>query len=493
MSLRINNNVTALNALRNLDSTNMMMSSSITRLSTGLRIVSAADDPSGLVLSENMRAQIKGMNQASANTQNAINMAKTADGAMNEVQTMLSDMRALAVESANTAVVDSAQLTANQNQIVSTLSAIQRIAQTTQWGTKKLLDGTAGVTSSITDASDVTSAYLNSTLNGMTIATGPLTVQVTTPAAQASLTTDKTFSSAASMPTAGSFVVNGVTFTANGSTDTLSDLATQINAQSGITGATASIVTSGGVSQIKLTANQYGSDFNVDLVDTSGVLSTTTHPTDTVTGVDAIATVTATVLDKNGVKTTTSNTFTGGKGDRASGLTLSDDSNNRVVLTAAGNVSAALVAGATVGSVTTGSVQFQIGGNAGQSVSFAMPNIQTTNLGTGAVLGMSLADMDVTTSAGANRALQILDDAIEQLSSLRGGLGSFQKNVLQTNASNLSVATENVTAAESTVRDADVAMEMTQYTKYQILQQSGTAMLAQANQMPNQVLKLLQG
>lgn len=492
MSLRINNNITALDALRNLNATNDSMSSSITRLSTGLRIVSAADDPSGLVLSENMRAQIKGMTQASANTQNAINMTKTADGAMNEVQTMLSDMRALAVESANSAVVDSTQLAANQNEITSTLSSIQRVATTTQWGSKKLLDGTAGVTSNITDLDDVSSAYLGSTFNDMTVASGPLTVQVTSKAAQASLTTNKTFSSAASVPTAGSFVINGTTFTANGTTDSLSSLATEINAQTSNTGVTASVVTSGSTSQIKLTSTQYGSAYKVDLVDTSGVLSSTPNPTDTVAGADAIASVTATVLDKNGNKVTTTNTFTGGKGDNGNGLSLTDDNNNRIMLTSAGNDGSSLTTPMTVGAVTTGSVQFQIGANAGQAVTFAMPNIQTTNLGTDAVSGMSLADLDVTTTAGANKAIEILDAAITQLSSMRGDLGSFQKNVLETNDSTLTVANENVTAAESTVRDADLAGEMTNYTKYQILQQSGTAMLAQANQIPNQVLKLLQ-
>ncbi len=494
MSLKINTNVTAINALRNLDMTNTGMAGSITRLSTGLRIVSASDDPAGMVISENMRAQIKGMSQASSNTQNAINMTKTAEGAMNEVQTMLSDMRALAVQSANAAVVDSAQLAANQDEITSSISSINRIATTTQWGSKKLLDGTAGVSSSITDTDDVASAYLGSTFNSLTIASGPLTIQLTTRALQASLTTNKTFASAGTIPTAGSFVINGTTFTANGTSDTLSDLATRINAQTGNTGVNASLVSVAGSTQLKLTSTQYGADYKVDLFDTSGVLSTVPNPPNTVAGVDAVATVSATVLDRAGTPMVTTATFTGGKGDKTSGLQLTDADGNKIVLNPAGNNGNALFSSAaTVGAVNTGDVQFQIGANAGQSVTFAMPNIQARNLGTNAVAGYSLADLDVTTTVGANRAIEILDDAIAQLSSTRGNLGSFQKNVLQTNASTLTVANENVTAAESTIRDADLAAEMTQYTKYQILQQSGTAMLAQANQMPNQILKLLQG
>ena len=493
MSLKINTNVTAINALRHLDMTNMGMASSIGRLSTGLRIVSAADDPAGLVISEGMRAQLKGMHQADSNTQNAINMTKTAEGALNEIQGLLSDMRALAVHSANSAVVDSAQLAANQNEISSTISAINRIAGSTQWGSRKLLDGTAGVTSSITDTDDVASATIGSTFGGLTIANGPLTVQRTTPAAQSSLSASKTFASAASIPTVGSFVINGTTFTANGTTDSLSDLATQINGQTGNTGVTASVVTAGGSSSIKLTSTEYGSHFKVDFYDTSGVLDANPHPSETIAGADATLTVTATVLDRSGATTTATSIFTGGRGDKTSGLILADPEGNKIVLNAAGNNGTTLASAATVGVVTAGNVQFQIGANAGQSVTFSMPNVQARFLGRNGVAGYSLADLDVTTTAGANRALAILDDAIQGLASTRGDLGSFQKNVLETNSRTLQVANENMTAAESTIRDADLASEMTMYTKYQILQQSGTAMLAQANQLPQQILKLLQG
>ena len=493
MGLKINNNVTAISALRQLDMTNSGMSGSIGRLSTGLRIVSAADDPAGLVISEGMRAQLKGMKQADSNTQNAINMTKTAEGAMNEVQNLLSDMRALAVHSANSAVVDAAQLAANQNEISSTINAIDRIATTTQWGTRKLLDGTAGVTSSITDTDDVASATLGSTFDGLTIASGPLTFQRTTAAAQASVSTDKSFASAASIPTVGSFVINGTTFTANGTTDSLSDLATRINAQSGNTGVTAAIVTSGGNSSITLTSTEYGSHYKVDLYDTSGVLSTSPHPAETVPGADAAVTVTASVIDRSGTLTTTTSLFTGGRGEKTSGLILADADGNKIVLNPAGNNNTTLATAATVGVVTTGNVQFQIGANAGQMVTYSMPNVQARYLGRNGAAGFSLADLDVTTTAGANRALAILDDAIQQLASTRGDLGSFQKNVLETNSRSLQVANENMTAAESTIRDADMASEMTMYTKYQILQQSGTAMLAQANQLPQQILKLLQG
>lgn len=493
MSLRINTNLPAVSALRNLSTTNDSMSTSISRLSTGLRIVSAADDPAGLVASENMRAQIKGIGQAMSNSQNAINMAKTAEGGMEEVQTLLSDMRALAVQSANTAVVDATQLQANQNQIANSLSSINRIASSTQWGTKKLLDGTAGVRTNVTDTSDIASAYFGSTFNGMTIANGPITIQRTTAATQTSLTTDQTFASSSSIVAPGSIVVNGYTFAANGTSDTVQDVIDKINAQSANTGVTASTIVSGGNVSVKLTSTDYGSDFPVDFYDTTGIFNSTPHPAATVAGTDAVANVTATVLAPNGTTTTTTVQFTGGQGPHTSGLYLTDNDGNRITMTSYGNGAAALTSASSVGVVTAGDVQFQIGSMAGQSVTFSMPDIRTTRLGTNAVSGQSLADVDLTTSQGANDAIKIIDDAITSLASLRGDLGSFQKNVLESQSRSLSVASENATAAESAIRDADLAGEMTNYTKLQILQQSGTAVLAQANQMPSQILKLLQG
>ena len=389
MSLRINNNVTAINALRNLDTTNGGMAGSITRLSTGLRIVSAADDPAGMVISEGMRAQIKGLNQAYSNSQNAINMAKTADGAMEEVQSLLSDMRALAVQSANSAVVDAPQLAANQSQVTSALSSIDRISATTQWGSKKLLDGTAGVRSSITDTDDVASAYFGSSFNGYTVANGPITIQRTTQGKQESLTTSKTFASATTVVPAGSFVINGTSFTSNGTSNTIQDMATAINAESSNTGVTASVVTVGANVSLKLTANEYGADYKVDLYDTSGVFSTTPHPAVTQAGVDAVATISATVLDKTGAKIVTTSTFTGGKGDKTSGLLMTDPDGNKIVLNPTGNNGTTLATAATVGVITTGDVQFQIGAMAGQSVTFSMPDVRTRNLGTNAVPGSS--------------------------------------------------------------------------------------------------------
>ncbi|MDI6827446.1 MAG: flagellin [Armatimonadota bacterium] len=143
MSLRINLNAAALNAHRQLQGTDSALAGSIEKLSSGFRINRAADDPAGLAISENLRSQISGLGQAIANSSDAVNMIKTAEGALAEVQNLLRTMRNLALHAANTGANDSTALAADQTQIESAITALDRISEYTQFGTKKLLDGTA--------------------------------------------------------------------------------------------------------------------------------------------------------------------------------------------------------------------------------------------------------------------------------------------------------------------------------------------------------------
>ncbi|MBW7929232.1 MAG: flagellin, partial [Fimbriimonadaceae bacterium] len=153
-------------ALRNLNSTNIEANRSITRLSTGLRINSGADDPAGLIISETFRAQIAGIDQAVRNNQDAMNFAKTAEGALNEIGTLLKDARALAVAGANSATLSDSQVQANQSQLNSIAESISRIAQQTQFGGKKLIDGSAGVVASSISAANVSYINFGGTFNG---------------------------------------------------------------------------------------------------------------------------------------------------------------------------------------------------------------------------------------------------------------------------------------------------------------------------------------
>jgi flagellin len=273
MALRINQNISALNAHRWLTVNDTALAKSIEHLSSGYRVNVAADDPAGLVISEKLRAQVGGLGQALANTQHAINMIKTAEGALGEVHGLLRSMRDLAIHAANTGVNGASEVAADQAQVTSALETLDRIGQNTQFGSKVLLDGTA-----------------------------------------------------------------------------------------------------------------------------------------------------------------------------------------------------------------TGLI-FQIGSEAGQTVTISITAVSASALG--------VSGLDLTTATGAQAAITSLDAAINTVSTNRVNLGAFQKNTLESNLNSLAIAKENLAASESTIRDADMALEMVQFTRNQILLQSGAAMLLQANQVPQVILQLL--
>ncbi len=478
MSFRVNTNVTAMNALRNVANTGAEFSKSITRLSTGLRINSAADDPAGLIISEKFRSQISGLGQAINNSNEAINYAKTAEGAFSEVNTLLNDARTLAVASANSGTLTTAQSQANQNQLTSIAASITRIASTTQYGTKKLLDGSSGVTSAVTAGNSIGALNIGGNFNNSPLlANSTVTLTSLTAATRASLSS-ATFTFATSTAgSAGSFTLNGVTFSATTST-TASDLVTAMNIASGQTGVTASYTTGTGIT---LASTGFGTNSKITLTDANGVLRSGGAGSSSAVGTDAVATVSiagSSVL------------FTGSLSGR-DGLTLSDSENNSFSLTTLGNVTSATPA--AIGQVVVGAASFQIGAFAGQSATLALGNYASSQLGSGAVNGLNFSNLDLTSQTGASNAITVIDKAIDDITSARGSIGNFQRNVLESNVRSLGVAKENLTASESSIRDADVAEEMTKYSKLQILQQAGMSVLAQANSAPQAVLSLLRG
>lgn len=477
MSFRINTNIAAANALRNVSGTSDAFQASIGRLSTGLRINSAADDPAGLIISEKYKAQLSGLDQATKNSQDGINFAKTAEGALNEVNGLLRDARSLAVASANTGTLSASALQANQAQINSIVTSINRIASTTQFGSKKLLDGSAGTSATVTDATKVSTVSIGGTFGGQSLsANGGVTITVSTAATQATLSS-KGFAFATT--TAGSnssFTLNGVTFSV-ASSDTAQNIIDKVNQAQNQTGVAA--VYNSTTNKIQFNTTKYGSAQSINLTDASGVVASAAGFS-TASGTDAVATVTV---------GSTSVLFTGGKSGK-DGLTLTDADGNTVALTTAGNSTS--TTNASVGQVVVGSAQFQIGAFSGQNTSLSLSNFAASNLGTGVASGVNLSTIDLTTQSGANQAIQVIDSAIDQISTARGNIGNFQRNVLESNIRSLGVASENLSAANSTITDTDVASETTNYTKLQILQQAGISVLAQANQAPQQVLRLLQ-
>jgi flagellin len=296
MSLRINNNISAMNAHRNLVGNNEALGKSLERLSSGMKINRGADGPAALVISEYMRAQVNGLEQATRNNETAVNMVQTAEGALDEVGKLLVSVRQQAVAAANEGTNDPAMREASQQEIENALQSIDRISRDTQFGRKNILDGS--------------------------------------------------------------------------------------------------------------------------------------NPT----------------------------------------------------------------------------LTFQVGANSGQTVTIDVPNMATNQLGfdvdpaTGAKNAVangsgfaSLSDVDVTTTLGAQDTINLVDAAIEQVASTRGRLGAFQKNTLESNLNSLRIAQENMQASESVIRDADMAAEMATFTRNQIMTQSATAQLAQANMNPQNVLRLING
>lgn len=481
MSFRINTNVSAMNALRNVSQAGDQFAKSIVRLSTGMRINSAADDPAGLIISESFRAQITGIDQAMKNSQDAINYAKTAEGALDEVNKLLLDARSLAVAAGNTGTLTATQVQANQNQLNSIVSSVTRIAQQTQFGTKKLLDGSSGVSSTITNAGLVNSVSISGNFGGQAMTANSSVVMTVNAASTQATLASRDFgaddTTALGAANAGSFTINGVTIIGE-ATDNAATIRNKINAVSAQTGV---VATTNNTGVISLASTGYGSGAHINLSDSTGAIRNGGAGYTAQVGVDGNMSV-----DVNGV----SALFTASR-NGTDGLTFTDAVGNQIKLTSAGN--SATVQNQTVGQVTVGAASFQIGGNAGQTTTFSLGNFVASQLGSGAVSGMNMANLDLTTASGATDALKVIDKAIDEVSKSRGDIGNFQRNILESNIRSLAASKENLSATESSIRDTDIAEEMTNFTKIQILQQSGMSVLAQANQAPQAVLALLRG
>ncbi len=467
MSLRINLNSAALQSSRVLRSNDDMVTRSIERLSSGYKINRAADNPAGLAISEALRAQIGGLKQAISNTQDAVNMVKTAEGALTEVHSLLRSMRDLAVHALNTGAVDATQLAADQAQIRSAIEALNRIAETTAFGGRKLLDGTAGV------QAQVTSGLANGQFISGTTATkaGTYTITINTAATQ------RTAAGAAAYTAQnGAIIINNVAVALT-DTDTAATAVAKINAVSGQTGVTASQSSN----TITLTSVAYGSGAKIDISYSGSVTQAGFFggaPTVTA-GVDVVASFTGGTVNASNIT---------GSGRTWTGPANSDLAGAVFYLNGAASSTLDVV-------VTQGSLQFQVGYQVGETAAVNITGTAANKLGVGATgletTAASVADIDVTTTAGARDAVRLIDKAIAQVSTVRGDLGAVQKNVFESAINSLSIAVENISASESSIRDTDIAAEISEFTKAQILMNSSIAMLAQANQAPQALLQLL--
>jgi flagellin len=464
---RINTNVQSLVAVNNLTRANEDLNQALVRLSSGMRINSAADDPSGLIMSEALRGEKASINRAIDNSTRAGNIVATAEGALNEVSSLLVSIKDLVTEAANAGGLSESEIAANQLAIDSAVASITRIAKTTRFGGQNLLNGDLAFRTSGVDSTKIAGLKLYSVEFGGNSSVH-LTVNVTTSAKAASLVgISAATTSAASFEVGGALGSEVFSFAAGTGTSTV---VAAINNFTAATGVSAVLNTSG--TKMTLYSTAYGSDAFVSLRQISGNL--TKAGGTYAKGQDAAGSI-------NGMTAV-------GKGLE---LTLKS-----AVLDAKVTLKATVGTGSEDFYVTGGGATFQIGSliNPNGQVRMSIDSATAGNLGNGNVGYLS----DVITggsksivSGKAGEAAKIVDAAIDDVASERGRLGAFVSNTVSSSVNSLKITLENVTAAESAVRDSDFSAEAAAMTRAQILLNAGTSVLAIANAVPRTVLALL--
>ena len=472
---RINTNVSALIAQRGLAKSQKSLSDTLQRLSSGLRINRGTDDPAGLIASEGLRSEISGINQAIDNSSRASNVISTTEGALGEVASLLLNIKPLVVQAANPGALSADEIAANQLQVDSAVDSITRISNTTTFAGLQLLNGSLDYVTSGVTAADIKALHVAQANFGANT-TIPVQINVVTSAQTAELRyAASSISAPVTLEITGNEGVDVLTFTANTKTSAIAFAVNRISDATGVTAAVA--VASNAASGIVFHSNGYGSKSFVSVTAQSGTFQTqdsTGASKSRSVGRDSVATV-------NGALTV---------GD---GLSIKL---NTASLDMDLTLDQGFGAGLTSFTITGGGALFQLGPKVSSN--------QQVNVGIQSVAASKLGDADVgflndivtggnSTLVGGNAraASQILERAIKQVAVLRGRLGAFEKNTLQTNMNSLSVALENVTSSESSIRDADFAAETAALTRAQILTQAGTSVLATANSTPQNVLSLL--
>jgi flagellin len=465
----INTNISSLTAQRNANRTQNELSTAIQRLSSGLRINSAKDDAAGLAISDRMTAQIRGTNQAARNANDGISLAQVAEGALGSITSNLQRMRELAVQSAN-ATNSASDRAALQQEVAQLTTEIDRVATQTQFNGLNLLDGTftaqqfqvganAGQTITISGIASARSAALGISYNA----------SVTGAATTAALTS-------------GQLTLNGVAIQASAAgtastqtTDSAWAIAQAINASQGTVVATANPTTVAGAAPTGFAAISAGT-VQINGVDIGAVAA---GGSAVVQGANVAAAINA-VSAAAGV-TASADPTTG-----AVSLTAADGRNIVVTGTQTNTGFSNATTRGTVGLSASGvnPVAITVGGSAPASAGLTAATTSSTLTGT------AIAQLDISTVAGANAALSAVDSALQTVNSSRAALGAVQ-NRFSSTIDNLQTASENLSASRSRIQDADFAQETANLSRAQVLQQAGTAMVAQANQLPQLVLQLL--
>lgn len=480
--MKINNNISAVITNKQLLGTENNLSSSMEKLSSGLKLNHASDNPSGMAISNKMKAQIRGLDQASQNASDGTSVIQIVDGALGEVTDMLQRMRELAVQAAN-GTNSQKEKEACQLEIASLRDEVDRISETTEFNTKSLLDGSldARVYADKENRDNVSRIYVSDS-----VAEG--TYSLTVDKAATNATYDTGIQVDDLVGKNGQLSINGYTVKITDQM-TKEEIYTALRDGAEIGECTISRIDK----PLSFTSTAYGSHASVSLIQQSkdgdifgaGIPNTQKNP-------DAKAVVTT--GDNAEVTLDSANSAFDPR------ATVSYDGNKITITNTDGfNMSFLLEAGfeadgtTAAGTTTTGVIylevtdigimDLQIGANEGQTMQVRIPSTNVDSL--------YIDDIDVTTVNGPSKAMDRLDSAISTISQIRSQIGAYE-NRLDYTVGSLDETQENMESALSRIEDVDMAEEMTEYTKYNVLQQAGTSVLAQANELPTQALQLLQ-
>jgi flagellin len=521
--MRINHNIAALNTYRQLSLNTTSGSKSLEKLSSGLRINRAGDDAAGLAISEKMRGQIRGLDQASRNAQDGISMIQTAEGALNETHSILQRMRELAVQSANdtNVNVDRSEI---QKEIDELAKEITRIANSTEFNTQKLINGAKTTDNNGSIKFHVganTAQDITLSLNAMDAKTLGVSRDITSDVTGTlASTVDTAITSVDFAETVGVAIVDGAEISFNYT-------AGQEATASKITGSNFALATEVSGDTATMTINVGGTDYTVDMqgwdhtAGTADNLASLIGSAQDASG-NALSTVVNVTHDGSALTLTNINegaskiTVTYGGNNAAAVATLtgiatdSTNTGNAFIASTLAISSATHTQYVNVGDGTANTFKVSTGAFAGMTIgtgSDTLADIHEDDLVTvaattkeaasavfsgGALVSDAVteAGIDVSSQSTASAAITTIQNAIETVSAERSKLGAYQ-NRLEHTINNLGTSAENLTAAESRIRDVDMAKEMMEFTKNNILTQAAQAMLAQANAQPQGVLQLL--
>lgn len=468
--MKVNHNISAMITNKQLLRTESNLTDAMERLSSGLKLNHAKDNPAGMAISNKMQLQIDGLTQASRNASDGTSVLQTTDGALNEVTELIQRMRELAVQTASDVNTPDDKAAA-QKEIESLKQEINRVSRDTEFNTKTLLNGSIQRRVYMTNASRVNVSDA--------VVAGDYSVTINQAAQQAQMSADNAAftNMAAPIGAGGTMKINGSLISIE-ATDTYEEVYEKIR-EGGELGETVVDIQAGA---LEFTSVTYGEQGEVKVSVDNPLLAEKLgfDPAGPVAaGGTMMAFGTNAEVDihtaDSGFEATATAELRGNR------VTVTDRDGFSISFLTDSN----LAAGSTVDIEVTnmGTMELQIGANENQSMNIAIPEVSTEML--------YLDDLDVTTVTGASRAIDALDEALTQVTAIRSSIGAYE-NRLDYAVGSLDQTTENMTSALSRIQDVNMAMEMSNYTQQNVLEQAAISVLTQANDLPQQTLQLLQ-